>query len=565
MSSEKGFFSKVGKTRIVPLGLKILVIFVIIILLSNFATNFLSLQLSKKEIINLNNTIMVEQLKELYTNSTNQFQIYNYSDDKDGSLEALKKVAKSGFSNKNSVAIGVMPGGEIIFAASNNNHTDWSRFYDLQTLDKLNQDYSNDIKEGSVSFNQHGGDYFGVYKYQADWGYYLIRAENRSDLDANTNSVYLYALLIIIILTIAFVVIGWIILRHEFRPVTLITKDLYEMQQHKQLELIDLSHAKNDDITYLAASFNSLSSSVNNLLGTFQKFVPKDVVAKAYSDQGIGLEGSQRELAMLFSDIKSFTYRTETLGNDIIDVLNVHYNRVIHNVHENAGVVGSIIGDAILAVYGTLESRRSKSYNAILAAWDITHATAALRETMKLRRVEIEKKRKLTESEERIFIAVSLDVGVGIDGGNVFYGNIGSNEHMANTVIGDNVNSASRLEGLTRIYHLPVIVSEYIKDEVLAETARFKFYEIDTVQVKGKTQGKKIYFPFDTNEMDNALLAKYDLYEEGLQAYYSGDWKNARKNFKNAELPELTEVFIERMGNKSAPEGWNGIWTMTTK
>ena len=565
MSEKKGLFSKVGKTRIVPLGLKILIIFVTIILLSNFATNFLSVQLSKRQIINLNNTIMVEQLKELYTNATNQFQIYNYSDDKEGSQEALQKVAKSGFSNKNSVALGVMPNGQILFSASNNIFTDWSTFTDEEKLNKLNEDYNNDIKEGSISFNHKDGEYFGVYKYQTDWGYYLIRAEKRSDLDANTRSVLLYTLLIIIVLTIAFVVIGWLILRHEFRPVTMITKDLYEMQQHKQLELIDLSHAKNDDITYLAASFNSLSSSVNNLLGTFQKFVPKDVVAKAYNDQGIGLEGSQRELAMLFSDIKSFTYRTETLGNDIIDVLNVHYNRVIHNVHENHGVVGSIIGDAILAVYGTLESNRSKSYNAILAAWDITHATASLRETMKLRRVEIEKKRKLTESEEKIFIAVSLDVGVGIDGGNVFYGNIGSNEHMANTVIGDNVNSASRLEGLTRIYHLPVIVSEYIKDEVLAETARFKFYEIDTVQVKGKTQGKKIYFPFDTNEMDSELLAKYDLFEEGLQAYYSGDWKKARKSFKNSELPELTEVFMERMGNKSAPEGWNGIWAMTTK
>ena len=565
MSEKKGLFSKVGKTRIVPLGLKILIIFVTIILLSNFATNFLSVQLSKRQIINLNNTIMVEQLKELYTNATNQFQIYNYSDDKEGSQEALQKVAKSGFSNKNSVALGVMPTGQILFSASNNIFTDWSTFTDEEKLNKLNEDYNNDIKEGSISFNHKDGEYFGVYKYQTDWGYYLIRAEKRSDLDANTRSVLLYTLLIIIILTIAFVVIGWLILRHEFRPVTMITKDLYEMQQHKQLELIDLSHAKNDDITYLAASFNSLSSSVNNLLGTFQKFVPKDVVAKAYNDQGIGLEGSQRELAMLFSDIKSFTYRTETLGNDIIDVLNVHYNRVIHNVHENYGVVGSIIGDAILAVYGTLESKRSKSYNAILAAWDITHATASLRETMKLRRVEIEKKRKLTESEEKIFIAVSLDVGVGIDGGNVFYGNIGSNEHMANTVIGDNVNSASRLEGLTRIYHLPVIVSEYIKDEVLAETARFKFYEIDTVQVKGKTQGKKIYFPFDTNEMDNALLAKYDLYEEGLQAYYSGDWKTARKAFKNADLPDVTEVFMERMGTKGAPEGWNGIWAMTTK
>ncbi len=565
MPAKRGLFSKVGKTRIVPLGLKILIIFITIILLSNFATNFLSVQLSKRQIINLTNTIMVEQLKELYSNSSNQYQIYNYSDDKEGSVEALQKVAKSGFSNKNSVAIGVMPDGSIQFSASNNRHAKWEIFTDKDTLKQLNDDLNNDIKEGSVSFQNHDGEYFGVYKYQEEWGYFLIRAEKRSDLDANTKNVYLYATIIIIVLTIIFVLIGWLILRHEFAPVKKITEDLYEMQQHKQLELIDLSDARNDDITYLAASFNSLSSSVNNLLGTFQKFVPKDVVAKAYTDQGIGLEGSQRELAMLFSDIKSFTYRTETLGNDIIDVLNVHYNRVIHNVHENAGVVGSIIGDAILAVYGTLESRHSKSYNAILAAWDITHATASLRQTMKLRREEIEKKRKLTESEEKIFIAVSLDVGVGIDGGNVFYGNIGSNEHMANTVIGDNVNSASRLEGLTRVYHLPVIVSAYIKDEVLQETARYKFFEIDTVQVKGKTLGKKIYFPFDTNEMDKELLPKYETFEIGLQAYYDGDWKTARKQFKNADLPELTEVFFERMGNRGAPEGWNGIWAMTTK
>ena len=184
MSARKGFFSKVGKTRIVPLGLKILVIFITIILLSNFATNFLSLQLSKKQIIDLNNTIMVEQLKELYTNATNQFQIFNYSDDKEGSQEALKKVAQSGFSNKNSVAIGVLPGGEILFSASNNKSADWSHFLDIQVLNKLNEDYRNDIKEGSVSFTQRDGDYFGVYKYQADWGYYLIRAEKRSDLDA---------------------------------------------------------------------------------------------------------------------------------------------------------------------------------------------------------------------------------------------------------------------------------------------------------------------------------------------------------------------------------------------
>ena len=152
MSLKKGLFSKVGKTRIVPLGLKILIIFVVLILLSNFATNFLSVQLSKRQIINLNNKIMVEQLKELYTNATNQFQIYNYSDDKEGSQEALEQVAKSGFSNKNSVAIGVLPSGEIIFSASNNKRADWSRFYDTETLKKLNQDYEDDIKEDNYTY-----------------------------------------------------------------------------------------------------------------------------------------------------------------------------------------------------------------------------------------------------------------------------------------------------------------------------------------------------------------------------------------------------------------------------
>jgi len=187
------------------------------------------------------------------------------------------------------------------------------------------------------------------------------------------------------------------------------------------------------------------------------------------------------------------------------------------------------------------------------------------------RRTEIEKVRSLSESEERVFQAVMVDVGVGIDGGKVFYGTIGRNDqndprqaHMTNTVIGDTVNSASRLEGLTRIYHIPVVVSESIKEEVSAETARYRFIEIDTVQVKGKTKGKKIYFPFDTNEMDEGLLEQYKAFEEGLKAYYSGDWKTARKIFKGLEI-EVTQVFLERMGTKRAPEGWSGIWTMTTK
>ncbi|MCQ2575269.1 MAG: adenylate/guanylate cyclase domain-containing protein [Treponema sp.] len=568
MAVKKSLLPKVGKTRIVPMGLKILLIFISLILLSNFATNFISTKLSQKQIIDLNNTIMVQQLKEMYSNSSNQFQIYSYSQDLESCIASQKKVAASGFENPNSVALAVKNDGSIAFLAGNNPETVWKKFTDEDSLHLLKADKDIDgIEEGSINFSMEDGEYFGVYKYQSDWDYFLIRAEKRADLSLNSRRILLYTSIIIVGLTVVFIIIGFIIIRHEFRAVDAITRDLFDMQKKKQLELIDLSDAPNDDITYLAASFNSLSSSVNNLLGTFQKFVSKDVVAKAYSDQGIGLEGSQQELTMLFSDIKSFTYRTETLGNDIIDVLNVHYNRAIRQVHENYGVVGSIIGDAILAIYGTLESPYTKSVNAIKAAWGITKVTAELREIMIKRREEIEKDRKLTESEERIFQAVLLDVGVGVDGGNVFYGNIGSNEHMANTVIGDNVNSASRLEGLTRIYHLPVIVSGYIKDEVEKESGKekdFIFYEIDTVQVKGKTEGKKIYFPFDKKHMSEETASKYEIFEDGLKAYYEGDWKNARKFFKNCEL-EVAEVFLERIGSKNAPADWSGIWTMTTK
>ena len=422
---------------------------------------------------------MVEQLKDLYSNTSNQYQIYQYSHDKPAVVQSLCRSAQSGFQNKNSLAFGVSPNGKFDFIVCANKSNYWHEFLDKDALEEMNLKREQGINEGSVSFYTLAGEYFGVYKYQKEWDYYVIRAELRTDTQTNTIRIYGLMALVILILTIFFIFIGYVIIWREFKTVRDITNDLYQMNQKKELGLINLENAKNDDVTYMAASFNSLSSSVNNLLGTFKKFVSKDVVAKAYTEHGVALEGKQQELVMLFSDIKSFTYRTETLGNDIIDVLNVHYDRVIHKVHAHDGVIGSIIGDAVLAVYGTLETKDSKSYDSICSAWVITRVHARLRESMKKRREEIEKKRKLTESEDRIFQAVLLDVGVGIDGGNVFYGNIGSNEHMANTVIGDNVNSASRLEGLTRIYHLPVIVSEYIKNEVEKISDRFLFFEIE--------------------------------------------------------------------------------------
>lgn len=563
MSSKKTFFQKVGQTNIIPISFKLLFIFICLLLLSNFTTNFITLQLSKKQTIQLSNTIMVSQLKDMYTAAGNQYQIFMFTRDEASSLNAIKSVARRSFDQEHSLACAFDENGTFLFLVQASPSEADSFDLSPEVLGFLNAQREQGITDGSISFSGPFGEYFGVYKYQEDWKCYFVRAELRSDTNRQTMIVLGIISIIIAILVIGFLVAGLFMFSKVLANVKRITESLYEMQEKQHLSLIDLSDSPNDDVTYLAASFNSLSSTINNLLGIFQKFVSKDVVAKAYTEHTIRLEGKRRNLTMLFSDIKSFTYRTETLGTDIIDLLNVHYDRVIHSVHENQGVIGSIIGDAILAVYGTGDEKQ-KSLNAVDAAWAITRVTAELREKMVARRSQIEKKRALTEAEERIYQAVLIDVGVGIDGGTVFYGNIGSDEHMTNTVIGDNVNAASRLEGLTRIYKVPVIVSGYVKDEVEKVSSKYSFWEIDTVQVKGKTEGVKIYFPLEKATCADGIEEKLTEFEKGLSAYYSGDWSAARKSFKKVEL-ELTGVFLERMGSKSAPSDWSGIWTMTTK
>ena len=578
----KSPFQKVGNTSIIPISLKLLVIFVSLLVLSNFATNFINSYLSRKQIIKLNNTIMVSQLKDIYTAAGNQFQIFSFTNKRDDSVRALYNTAKNGFEMPNSIAAAFDKNGKILFCASatplpevqkeksekdtpalNEESTEFS---DPAALALMNQRFSEGTTDGSILFVSDLGQYYGVYKYQEEWGCYFVRAELRADTMRTNNTLFGIISLVIVFVSGSFLCAGIFMFRRILENVRKITKDLYAMQEKQKLTTIDLSNSPNDDVTYLAASFNSLSSTINNLLGIFQKFASKDVVAKAYTEHQIRLEGSQQNLVMLFSDIKSFTYRTETLGNDIIDLLNVHYDKVIKKVHENAGVIGSIIGDAILAIYGT-QGSENKSLDALEAAWQITRVTAELRARMIERRAEIEQTRTLTEAEERIYQAVLIDIGVGIDGGTVFYGNIGSDEHMTNTVIGDNVNSASRLEGLTRIYKLPVIVSGYIKEEIeSAGISKYKFFEIDTVQVKGKTEGKKIYFPLDTESGANPenIEEKFAIYEAALEAYYTGDWNTARTEFKKCGI-EAAEVFLERIGTEKAPKNWSGIWTMQTK
>ncbi|MCI5830414.1 MAG: adenylate/guanylate cyclase domain-containing protein [Treponema sp.] len=604
------FIQYVGDTPILPIKWKILTVFVVMILLSIFSTNLITVMLSQRETIKKSNIVLVDKLVELYNVCNTQKEVEKYSRDTDACLAAIAEGAMTGFEDGelNSVAFGMDMNGSILFFASPNKELRWSNFLDKEKLaeinkpldernsfldmmrkaleekgadiieieDKISEERKKQAKkpiQGAFNFVSQDGSYNGVYKYHDDWRMYIVRANKTSDAKKELYRVVIIIVALTICITTFFVYMGTKIFDGLLKNIDRFSNQMYEMQQNQVLVPLDIEGAPNDDITYLAANFNRLSFTINNLLHIFQKFVPENVVRKAHQQQEIKLEGRQRELTILFSDIKSFTFRTEVLGNDIIGLLNVHYDSVIKKVSEHKGIIGSIIGDAILASYGIEEGTLdNKSFGAIKSAWEITAVTADLRRKMSLRRQQMEAKKPLTEMEEKVYQAVMLDVGVGIDGGNVFYGNIGSSERMANTVIGDNVNSASRLEGLTRIYKVPVIVSEYIRDDAMQDPEakiRYEFFELDTVQVKGKTEGVKIYIPLDKDcpasewNYEN-LKPKFDIFEKGLITYYEGDWKTARAEFKKSGLP-CTEVFLERMGLKSAPDGWSGIWTMTSK
>jgi adenylate cyclase len=555
---------KLSGTRVVSLAIKIVSVFTIMILVSNFASNYINLMMNRGELVKLMNQLLIKDLKDLYNFSSNQFDIYQFSQNYDDAVSAIEKSAAKDLKGKRSIAIGVKQDGSLMFQASNLPKI--NSFTDTTALMKMGKAFTSDAKQGILYFRFDGADYFGVYKYIDKWNVVLLRAEELKEFYSDSQLIFLRVSMIIILITLMSAIIGTFLIRYILRFVNRISDALMQMQTEQKMQLIDIAGAPNDEVSYLGASFNALSSTIDNLMTIFRKFVTQDVAQRAYREHEIRLEGTQKELTILFTDIKSFTYMTETLGNDIINLLNLHYDRAIKHIHRHEGIVGSIIGDALLAVYGTLpDEQQNKSLAAIKSAYEIQEVAASLRTEMTARKEEIVRARgSLTEAEDRVFRACLLEVGVGIDGGQVFYGNIGSYERMTNTVIGDNVNSASRLEGLTRIYKLPVIVSDFVKKESLAQTDEYEFLEIDLVQVKGKTEGKRIFWPIEKGRVDPEFRRDIDRYAEGLAAYYDGDWKVANNAFTECRLA-VAEIFRERTKSLESPKEWNGIWTMTTK
>lgn len=564
---------KVGDTRVVPVTSKILFVFILIILVSNLASNYINLMFNRTELISQMKDLLGKDLRDIYTFCNNQYEIFQLTRDEKKSLDAIKLKGSAQLKNSHAVVLGLKRDQKYFFTSTKGIKVD--AFSDKASYDFMEKNRAEGLDEGFLPLKLNKHEYFAAYKYNAKWEVYLIRAEEENEFYQKQREIFRNVSIIIGVITFLSAVVGTILLRRILRYVRQLTRSIMRMADTQQLEIVDLKHAPNDDITYLGMAFNSLSSTVNNLIGIFRKFANQDIVIKAYRDREVKLEGVQKNLTIMFSDIKSFTFITETLGTDIIRLLNLHYDKAIREIIEHDGVIGAIIGDALLAVFGALDDMaepvKNKSLQAVLAGYKMQEVAKQLRDQMtKKRDAILAKKGKLTPEEERVYKAVLLEVGVGIDGGEVFYGTLGSYMRMTNTVIGDNVNAASRLEGLTRVYKVPVICSEFVKKDIEqgakedSEGSEIYFQELDTVQVKGKTTGTHIYWPIPHTDIDAGMGKSLEAFSKGLKLYYKGNWPAAHKEFVKSKI-KVARVFEERTYRSKAPAKWNGIWEMKTK
>jgi class 3 adenylate cyclase/HAMP domain-containing protein len=288
----------------------------------------------------------------------------------------------------------------------------------------------------------------------------------------------------------------------------------------------------------------------------FQKYVPADIINRFIANPAAMYKGENRTLAILFSDIRGFTTISEGMKDpaDLVDSLNRYFSGQVDIIYGRNGIVDKYIGDAIMAFWGAPAQHGDDARQSVLAGLDMIAALETFNETQK----------RLGKPEFRI--------GVGINYGEVTVGNIGSERKMDYTVIGDNVNLASRMEGLTKTYHSELLITESLYAELQkaapGETLFFRL--LDTVAVKGKSRGVKIYTV--KRRLDAAEEKAWPLHNAGMELYYRRSFREAAVKFKevNALIPgdaNAANLFkrCAAYASNPPPENWDGVEVMQSK
>ncbi len=290
---------------------------------------------------------------------------------------------------------------------------------------------------------------------------------------------------------------------------------------------------------------------------TFSRYLAPQVIAELLRDPSrVRLGGERRMLTILFSDIRGFTTLSETMSpQDLAHFLNRYLGAMTDLVLENRGVIDKYIGDAIMAFWGAPLDDEAHALHGVQSALAMTQALE-----------------EFNRESKRLGKPV-IAVGVGLNAGAVTVGNMGSEKRFDYTVIGDEVNLASRLEGLTKTYGVSIIISDAVLELIgPAGSAEYGIMtrEIDRVRVKGKTQPVVIHEVMSP-AVAASLADRQHLFAQGRAHYYAGQWAEAIEAFntflKDFDSDGPARLLRERCQEFliSPPAEWTGVYEMTHK
>ncbi|MBU0483266.1 MAG: adenylate/guanylate cyclase domain-containing protein [Proteobacteria bacterium] len=284
----------------------------------------------------------------------------------------------------------------------------------------------------------------------------------------------------------------------------------------------------------------------------FSRYVSKAVVDQVTeSPEKLSLTGEEKELSIMFSDIRSFTSLSEQLTpTEVINLLQEYFTPMTRVITENYGTLDKFIGDAIMAFWNApidvAEHKKCAVKSGILM----------LKELGKLNKIFLEK------------YGFEINIGIGMHAGMVRVGNMGTKELFDYTIIGDNVNITSRLEGLCKFYGTRIVISETLKDHI---PEGFVLQDLDLVRVKGRDTPLRVY-GLCSGMSEERKKIELQTYENALENYRNRQFTKALELFsllKNDYMDrKLYQLYIDRcqvfLAEPPPPE-WDGVFSHTSK
>jgi adenylate cyclase len=319
-------------------------------------------------------------------------------------------------------------------------------------------------------------------------------------------------------------------------------------------------------LTLIFASFVREQAQRRQIRSAFSQYLSPALVEQlAQSPEKLVLGGEERELTVMFSDVRGFTTISESYKHDpqgLTALMNRFLTPLTNAILARKGYIDKYMGDAIMAFWNAPLDDREHQVNACNAALDM------------LERIDVLNGQREVEAKEGGHAFVPINVGVGLNTGACTVGNMGSDVKFNYSVLGDSVNLASRLEGQSKEYGFPIIVGSRT---ALAVKEKFAILELDFIMVKGKKEPEVIYAI--AGREDTAQSGRFqrlrNLTIEMLACYRSRDWEGALAAIERGRktddahalelLYNLYEVRIRGYQENPPPEDWNGAFALLTK